>query len=604
MYHFSEGGSMCGIVGCVGKEKCVPILLDGLKSLEYRGYDSAGMAYFNGGQIAITKAFGHVSNLEKEVNPGVNSFLGIAHTRWATNGAPSLKNAHPHRVGKITLVHNGIIENADEIKSRANYSFQSDTDSEVAAFVINKLYEETHDMVQALTLCNKELEGSYAFAILNEDEPTKLYTLKKSSPLIIGVGEHENFVASDIPAIISYTRKYIILEDEELAVIDEDKVSVYRDGRAITKEVRTSNLDATATRIDGYRHYMMKEIHEQPETLRKTIEKLIHNGSFDASLPTLSQYDSVEIIGCGSAYHVGCVGKSLFQDYAHVFCNAFIASEYRYEENLHYGKPLIIFISQSGETADTLACLRKVKEEGLDTLAIVNTKESSIAREAGKVVYIEAGPEIAVATTKAYTAQLAVLSILALKATAEHNPEFSVSPVMESFFRLPMVLQKVLEDDSQIRDIADHIYQEHDIFFLGRKVDYAICLEASLKLKEISYLHSEAYPAGELKHGTISLIQDKTPVISIITDSSIASKTISNVKEVLARGAYSIIFTTFDLESDDSLYEYLVLVPKLDPFVQSIVVVVLLQLLAYYVADNNGCSIDKPKNLAKSVTVE
>lgn len=595
---------MCGIVGCIGQEKCIPILLDGLKSLEYRGYDSAGMAYFSGGQVAITKALGKVSNLEEKVNPGINSFLGIAHTRWATNGSPSISNAHPHRVGKITLVHNGIIENADTIKGQSNYAFQSDTDSEVAAYVINRLYEESHDMVQALTNCIKELEGSYAFAILNEDEPNKLYAIKKSSPLIIGIGNHENFVASDIPAIISYTKNYILLEDEEMAIITEDRVAVYRDGKAISKEVRTSNLDATATKIDGYRHYMMKEIHEQPETIRKTIEKLIQNGSFCDVVPSLAPYDSVEIIGCGSAYHVGCVGKNLFEENAHMFCNAFIASEYRYEENLHYGNPLVIFISQSGETADTLACLRKVKEEGLDTLAIVNAKESSIAREANRVIYIEAGPEIAVATTKAYTAQLAVLSILALKATSEKNSNFSVPSVMESFFRLPEVLHKILADDSEIHEIADHIYQEHDIFFLGRKVDYAISLEASLKLKEISYLHSEAYPAGELKHGTISLIRDRTPVISIITDPSIASKTISNVKEVLARGAYSILFTTFDLKEDSSLYEYLVQVPKVDPFVQPIVVVVLLQLLAYYVADNNGCSIDKPKNLAKSVTVE
>ena len=595
---------MCGIVGCIGKEKCIPILLDGLKSLEYRGYDSAGMAYFNGGQVAITKALGKVSNLEEKVNPGINSFLGIAHTRWATNGIPSVSNAHPHRVGKITVVHNGIIENADAIKSAANYDFQSDTDSEVAAYVMNQLYEKYHDMVKVLTECTKKLEGSYAFAILNEEEPNKLYALKKSSPLIIGLGNRENFVASDIPAIISYTRKYIILEDGEMAVITEDRVSVYRDGKAITKEVRTSNLDATATKIDGYRHYMMKEIHEQPETIQKTIEKLIKNGSFCDTVPSLKEYDSIEVIGCGSAYHVGCVGKSLVEEYAHMFCNAFIASEYRYAENIHYGKPLIIFISQSGETADTLACLRKVKEDGMDTLAIVNAKESSIAREADRVIYIEAGPEIAVATTKAYTAQLAVLSILALKAASERNHDFSISHVMESFFRLPSVLQKLLEDDSKIHEIADHIYQQHDIFFLGRKVDYAISLEASLKLKEISYLHSEAYPAGELKHGTISLIQEGTPVISIITDPSIASKTISNVKEVLARGAYSILFTTFDLEEDSSLYQYLVQVPKVDPFVQPIVVVVFLQLLAYYVADNNGCSIDKPKNLAKSVTVE
>lgn len=597
---------MCGIVGCVGKEKCIPILINGLKSLEYRGYDSAGIAYNMGGAVIIEKATGKVANLENNLNSNVNSYLGIAHTRWATNGEPNEINAHPHKVGKIILVHNGIIENANEIKKNVNYNFKSQTDTEVCAYVTNKLLEENNDdMVKALTLCQETFTGSYALAIIKEDDPNTLYALKNSSPLIIGVGDHTNYVASDVPAIIKYTDKYIILDDYEMAVIRENQISVYKSGMPITKKIRKSNINLAAIKKSDYNHFMLKEIFEQSDTITNTIKKYINNGIIQkGAFPDFTKYDSIEIVGCGSAFHVGCVGKSLIEEYTDKFVKCEIASEYRYSNNVHYGKPLAIFISQSGETADTLASLKMVKESSIDTLAIVNTKESSIAREADSVIYIEAGPEIAVATTKAYTAQLSILSLITLIMANDTNNISNIEYQINEFSNIGSVIKRVLDKSLVIKEIAKDIYKEKDIFFIGRKVDYSICLEGSLKLKEISYIHSEAYPAGELKHGTISLIEQNTPVISVITDEKIASKTLSNIEETLARGSKSIIFTIFDFSNQGINYKHLVTMPKTSKFLQPIIAVIYLQLLAYYVADFNGCDIDKPKNLAKSVTVE
>lgn len=594
---------MCGIVGYIGKDKCIPKIIYGLESLEYRGYDSAGIAYKKGKKIIIEKEQGRLSNLTESLKMDENAYLGIGHTRWATHGKPSKVNSHPHSSNEITLVHNGIIENYEELKAELpGYKFKSETDTEVVSALIDKLYKEEKDMLKVLNSLKDYLKGSYALGILvNGDD--KLYCIRHDSPLIIGVSEDGNFIASDVPAILKYTNMYYLLLNDEYAVLTEDEVLIYNaEGKLENKTLLTFEGSPDAAMKNGYEHFMLKEINEQPRVIMDTIKEYI--SSYDEMkkrLSFLDKFEEIDIVGCGSAYHVGMVGKSLIEKYGHVRVNVDIASEYRYTEHIYRKKHLIILISQSGETADTLAVLRKAKEQGITTMAIVNVVGSSIAREADKVLYIKAGPEIAVATTKAYSCQLMLLSIIAAYLGIK-NKVLDESIFVE-YESISDRLENILKDTSDTEEIAKRIKDHKDIFYLGRKIDYSLCMEASLKLKEISYIHSEAYAAGELKHGTISLVDVGTPVISIITDEDIKLKTLSNVKEVRARGALSIVITDQEIEDDD-IYEILVKIDKVPDLISSVLAIVKCQLIAYYVAKLNGCDIDKPRNLAKSVTVE
>ncbi len=594
---------MCGIVGYVGKDRCIPKIIKGLEALEYRGYDSAGIAYKVGDQINILKEKGRIKSLKEIVNEDINSYIGIGHTRWATHGKPCKVNSHPHKVGKITLVHNGIIENYEELKlSLKEYKFKSETDSEVVTALIDKLYKEEKDMLKVLAKLKEYLVGSYALGIL-VDGQDEIYAIRKDSPLVIGISEEGNFIASDVPAILEYTNMYYLLLNNEYAVLTFDDVTIYdQEGNISTKSLEMFEGSKESAMKNGYEHYMLKEIFEQPKVVMATIKEYI--SSYDdlkEKMNVLEKCEAIDIVGCGSAYHVGLVGKMLITKYAKIPVNVEIASEYRYTDHIYNKHHLIILISQSGETADTLAVLRKVKQEGLDTLAIVNVVGSSIAREADKVLYIKAGPEIAVATTKAYLCQMVLLSLIALYLGINKNT--LDKKLLNEYKQLDKLIEQELVRKDELEEIANLIYKNKDIFYLGRKIDYALCMEASLKLKEVSYLHSEAYAAGELKHGTISLIESKTPVISIITDDDIRYKTLSNVKEVCARKALSIIISNEEVK-DKTLYSRLILIPKVHELFSGILVMVNCQLIAYYVAKLNNCDIDKPRNLAKSVTVE
>lgn len=583
---------MCGIVGYIGSREPKNILLDGLKNLEYRGYDSAGIALKNNNQVQVIRGLGRISCLEEKINnmDVIKANMGIAHTRWATHGEPNEANAHPHTSGMVTLVHNGIIENFSEIKEKlikTGVVFKSDTDSEVLAALINYYYD--NDPVLAIEKAIKDVKGSYALGIIFADQD-KLFAVRKDLPLIIGYGEKEFFIASDISAIIKYTNKYSLLDENEIAVLDFDGIVVTKAGKKIEKEILVTDLKAEDREKNGYEHYMLKEIMEEPIVLEKTLKPFIDDFF---KIPDLSDYEEIHIVACGSAMYAGMVGKTLLEENSNIRVMCEVASEYRYKKVLYDRKTIVIVISQSGETADAIAAMRKAKENGVETLAIVNVKGSTIARESDKQIYIEAGPEIAVATTKAYILQVAVMALLACRVANE-------SKIVGELKKLPRLLREVIDRRDIYLKIAKDIYKRDDIFFIGRKIDYAISLEGSLKLKEISYIHSEAYQAGELKHGTISLIDKGTPVFAIITDEDIMDKTISNVCEVKARGAKVIVVSNVENDVGD----YLILVPKVSSFLQSILVVPCLQLIAYEVAKLKGCDIDKPKNLAKSVTVE
>ncbi len=592
---------MCGIIGYIGKDKCIPKIISGLESLEYRGYDSSGISYILNGKIKIEKEVGKIENLKKIINMDLESYIGIGHTRWATHGKPCKENSHPHQSGKITLVHNGIIENYEELKNNLkDYHYVSETDSEVVASLIDSLYKKDNEMVKVLNSLKDYLIGSYALGILVENSD-KLYAIRKNSPLIIGVSESGNFIASDVPAILRYTNKYYLLDNDEYAILEKDKVTIYNNGKVEEKELLTFEGSVDSAMKNGYDHFMLKEIYEQKDVVLKTIKKYLDINNLKELLTGLENYTGIDIVGCGSSYHVGLAGKSLITKYGKIPVNVEIASEYRYQEHFYTDKHLIILISQSGETADSLAVLRQVKEKNIDTLAIVNVIGSSIAREADKVIYTKAGPEISVATTKAYSCQFIILSLIAFYLGLKNN--LVKEEDIKIYHDLEKEIADILEDTTDTKEVANMIHDRKDIFYLGRKIDYSLCMEASLKLKEISYLHSEAYAAGELKHGTISLIDDSTPVISIITDDSIALKTLSNVKEVCARGAISIIISNKEIE-DKNVYQKLILVPKVSEFIEPILVMIKCQLIAYYVAKVNGCDIDKPRNLAKSVTVE
>ena len=581
---------MCGIIGYVGEKRfSIDVIIDGLKHLEYRGYDSAGIAYVKDNNVVIEREVGRISNLESVLKKDT-SHIGIGHTRWATHGKPTKENAHPHKVGNITLVHNGIIDNFMELKSTLmseGYTFKSDTDTEVAAAYIDSLYKENNDMIKSLSICVNKFLGSYAFGIINELETDVLYALRKDSPLIIGVGENENFIASDVPSILKYTNKYIDIENDEIVKITKDEVTVYdKNCNIVNKEISVFEGDANLVEKNGYETYMLKEIHEEAEVIKKTSESSI---DFD-----ITKYDEIDIVACGSAYHAGLVGKYMIEKLCNIKVNVCIASEYQYDKHFYKGKTLVIAISQSGETADTKKCVNIANDMGVDTLGIVNVKGSSIARICKHVIYTLAGPEIAVATTKAYLAQITTLILLAVK-----NSKEKINT--EDLQKLPYYIETLINKD--YTSLANMLYTKDDIYFIGRGIDYALCMEGSLKLKEISYIHSEAYAAGELKHGTISLISEGTPVIVVATSDELYLKTISNAKEVKARGAYVILVTDKEV-INEGVYDELISIPKVTEELRPILTIIPLQLISYEVAKLRGNDIDKPKNLAKSVTVE
>lgn len=588
---------MCGIVGYAGKEKVLNKILTGLKSLEYRGYDSAGIAYVKDGKVKIIKKKGPIKNLEKKINYDEETNLGISHTRWATHGEANDINSHPHRQGKITLVHNGIIENYDELKKeliKKGYEFKTSTDTEVAAGVIDDLYKEEKDMLKVLNKATYILKGSYAFNIINDDIPNVIFGTRKDSPLIVGIGENENILASDIPAILHITNKYVVLDNYDIVCLTKDSIRYYnRDGIEINKEEKEFTDEKEAISKNGYEHFMLKEINEEPEIVKKLLNLYTENGKVK-DIFNISKYKSIDIVACGSASFAGQLGKYYIEKYMGIRVNVYFASEYRYQTNFFNKDTLVILISQSGETADTLASLKLAKENNIDTLAIVNRHESSIAREAKYVIYTEAGIEIAVATTKAYLAQVLVLLLLAIKGNKQEEE------IVSSLKLLPNIFTKYI-NEYDYEEIAKVLKNKTNIFYLGRLVDYYLAMEGSLKLKEISYIHSEAFQAGELKHGSISLIDKDFGVIAVVTDKEISEKTISNLKEVETRGAHIVTITNI---KDDDFSKYKILLDDYNEVLNPLLAIIPMQLLAYNVAKLKGCDIDKPRNLAKSVTVE
>ncbi len=599
---------MCGIVGYVGNRDTSEVLLKGLETLEYRGYDSAGIALF-GKSEQILKTQGRVRDLVRLLAKQqlISAKMGFAHTRWATHGEASDRNAHPHHIGSVTLVHNGIIENYQELKKELmalGYHFQSDTDTEVLGALIDYGVKEEKDVLKALESVRRRVRGSYAICFHLDGEDA-FYAMRKDSPLVIGIGKDETLIASDLQVFVPYMKQYLLLKEGEIAKVTLDGVAVYEKGQKVSKEVKTSNLSTTEVGKGIYPHYMLKEIMEEESVLRNLLDHyLLEDGSF-SGFPQ-EDYDEIEMIGCGSAYYAGMIGKYLIETFGDVPVRCEIASEYRYQKHFPKSHILSIFISQSGETADTIASLRLAKELGHHTLGIVNVSSSTIAREADALLEIYAGPEVAVATTKAYLAQVMVLSLLALH-FGIHKKLISCEELIwlkEDLRSIPTLLGTILADRKKYQSLAINIKDHNDIFFLGRGIDYAMSLEGSLKLKEISYSHSEAYQAGELKHGTISLIEEHTPVIAILTDETLKDKTISNIEEVKARGAWVLLVTTEKLDHDATFVDEKIVVPSISPLFQSVLVVPVLQLLAYEVALAKGLDIDKPRNLAKSVTVE
>lgn len=589
---------MCGIVGYAGKTNVIKNIMTGLKSLEYRGYDSSGIAYLDkNNNIKIYKKVGQIKNLDQILNYEDEASLGISHTRWATHGGVTDTNAHPHNQGKITLVHNGIIENYEELKKeleKEGYNFKSSTDSEVAAVLIDKLYKENKDMLKTLIKLKEILKGSYAFNIINSDIPNKIYGIRKDVPLIVGVSNHGNMFASDIPAILHVTNKYIVLNNNEIVELEQDNVKYYNsEGKEITKEVKEYAGTIDSISKNGYEHFMLKEINEESEVVKNILNLYTKNNKIK-DIYNIKKYKNIDIVACGSASFAGQIGKYYIEKYANIKTEVYYASEYRYQKNFFTKDTLVILISQSGETADTLAALKLAKENGINTLAIVNRRDSSIAREADSVIYTEAGIEVAVATTKAYLAQVLILLLLAFK---DNNKE---TKLLEDLKLLPNLITKYI-NEYDYSNIANILKDKEHIFYLGRGIDYYLSMEGSLKLKEISYIHSEAFQAGELKHGSISLIDKDFGVVSVVTDKTISDKTISNLKEVSARGAKIITITNI---KDNNFADYTILVEDYDEILNPLLVIVPMQMLAYNVAKLRDCDIDKPRNLAKSVTVE
>ncbi len=609
---------MCGIVGYVGSKQAAPILLDGLSKLEYRGYDSAGIAVIDNDKIDLKKAKGRLAVLSEKIDGGaaMHGTVGIGHTRWATHGEPSDVNSHPHlsMSGRFAVVHNGIIENYISLKKKLiskGFEFVSETDTEVIAHLFEYYYKG--DIVDAMIKVIERVEGSYALGVLCSDFPDRFVAVRKASPMIVGLGEGENFIASDVTAILKHTRNVYYLEDNEIVVLERDNVTVYNmDKEEVEKEVFVVNWDVSAAEKGGYEHFMMKEMEEQPKALHDTISPRIKDGKIvldDISLTTedIKKIRKIFIVACGSAYHVGFVGKYIIEKMCRIPVEVQVASEFRYCDPLVGKDDLVIVISQSGETADTLAGLKEAKNHGARILSIVNVVGSAIANASDDVIYTWAGPEIAVATTKAYSTQLAVMYLISLYMADKLGMVTSgeYAKYLKDIEALPEKVKEILEHKDNIQYLASLFYSSHSIFFIGRNLDYAVSLEGSLKLKEISYIHSEAYAAGELKHGTISLIEEGTLVVALATGNDLFDKTISNVKEVKARGAVVMGLTTREHYDDMAdVCDHVVIIPDSDEFTLPSLAVVPLQLFGYYVASLKGCDIDKPRNLAKSVTVE
>lgn len=612
---------MCGIVGYVGNEQAAPILLNGLAKLEYRGYDSAGIAVRDGeSPVEVVKAKGRLKALEEKTNNGlaIKGTCGIGHTRWATHGEPSENNAHPHISDDYNVVgvHNGIIENYQELKDKLvknGYEFYSSTDTEVAIKLIDYYYKKyEHTPVDAINHAMVRIRGSYAFAIMFKEYPDEIYVARKDSPMILGVSDGNCYVGSDVPAILNYTRNVYYIGNMEIGRLADGNITFYNlDGDEIEKELVEIKWDAKAAEKGGYEHFMMKEIHEQPKAIADTLNSVLKDGKLDLSAVELSDEEikkisQIYIVACGSAYHVGVVAQYVMEDLAKIPVRVELASEFRYRKPLLDPDGLVIVISQSGETADSLAALRLAKDKELKTLGIVNVVGSSIAREADNVFYTLAGPEISVATTKAYSTQLIAAYCLAIQ-FARVRGEIAddvYSTYLEELKTIPDKIEKILEDKERIQWFAAKVANSKDIFFIGRGIDYAVSLEGSLKLKEISYIHSEAYAAGELKHGTISLIEDNILVIGVLTQSELYEKTISNMVECKSRGAYLMGLTTYGKYEVEDTVEFTVYIPKIDEHFAASLAVVPLQLLGYYVSVAKGLDVDKPRNLAKSVTVE
>ncbi len=607
---------MCGIVGYTGVQSASPILLDGLKKLEYRGYDSAGIAVMNDSRITISKVTGRIANLCEKTGDGKNvpGIMGIGHTRWATHGAPTEENAHPHlsNDGRFAVVHNGIIENYIALREeliKNGYHFESETDTEVIVHLIEMYYKG--DMRKALIKTANRLRGSYALGVICTEEPGKIYAIREASPLILGAGVNENFFASDVTALVSHTRNVIYLEDGEFAEISGDSIDVFDClGHTIDKKMTHIMWDVQAAEKGGYEHFMLKEIMEQPAAVKATISPRIRDGKivFDELKLTakdLIRIRKVVITACGSAYYAGCAGKYALERISHLPVEVELASELRYNDPMIDNHTLLIVISQSGETADTIAALKECKARGARTLAIVNVVGSTVAKLADDVVYTWAGPEIAVATTKGYTTQVTLLCMLSVWFAEMMGLEDENYPrYVKELQSLPRMIQQAIDMNSPIPSLAKKYHASKSIFFIGRNTDYAVSLEGALKMKEISYLHSEAYAAGELKHGTIALIEEHTPVIALCCNPAIMEKTLSNIVEVKSRGAEVLALTFKSNQRIVSVADDLMFIPKVEPLFSAVVEIVPLQLLAYYVAKENGCDIDKPKNLAKSVTVE
>ena len=606
---------MCGIVGYVGKRNAQDVLLDGLEKLEYRGYDSAGVALALEGGIRVVKSKGRLAELRKRlaVEALARSGCGIGHTRWATHGEPSDVNSHPHSTPRVSIVHNGIIENYGVLKERLmakGYTFESETDTEVLVKLIDSCYEG--EPLKALRAALAMVRGSYALAVLFRDFPDTLFAVKRESPLIVGWGEEENFMASDIPALLKYTRRYSVLEEGDMAVVNADGIRFYNEfAEPVEREVLTANWDQEAAEKGGYPHFMLKEINEQPAAITATVSPRVENGLPDLRVPELTderlrRIGTVHLVGCGTAMHAGMVGKAAIEALARVPAQVEIASEFRYRNPILRPEDLVIIISQSGETSDTLAALKLAKSRGVPVLAIVNVVGSSIARAADYVMYTYAGPEIAVASTKAYMVQMCVLYLFALRLAYARGmqTDAEIRRLTAELLRAGEVIKPRLADCEQIKYLASRFVNTQSCFFIGRGFDYSLSLEGSLKLKEISYVHSDAYAAGELKHGTISLVTDGVPVIALATQKQVYEKTISNAKETKSRGAKVLLFTTRDAVVPDGVADYVVRLDDYDDLLMPLQLIVPLQLFAYYMAVLRGCDVDKPRNLAKSVTVE
>lgn len=606
---------MCGIVGYIGTQKAVPILLDGLTKLEYRGYDSAGISTIENSKITITKDKGRVKNLSELLkDSNSTSTIGIAHTRWATHGKPSKTNSHPHtdNTNKFSVVHNGIIENYTDIKKFLmdnGYKFISETDTEVIPNLISYYYASGNDFLKSVNLACNDLEGSYAIEVLCEDFPDRIIVAKKDSPLVIGTSKDSNYIASDIPAVLSYTKDFYLLEDGDIVEIYANKLNFYnKDLNPIKKKIEKISWDASAIEKNGYDDFMLKEINEQVVSIRETIgfklnKENIELDNISLSKDFLSNINKIFIVACGTAMHAGLAVKSIFENLCQIPVEVDMASEFRYRNPLVNEHTLAIFISQSGETADTIQALKLAKEKGATTLALSNVIGSSITREADLYIYTHAGPEIAVASTKAYTAQVVLLNIIALyiAQTLETVDNDTIEEIKKQILLLPSKVEETLKDDTIIKKLADDIYDVKDTFFIGRGIDYPVAMEGSLKLKEISYIHSEAYAGGELKHGPIALVENNFPVIGIMTDKKLLEKSESNLQEVISRGAKTIVITN---QKIDKKFDYVIEIPEINKYLSPILSVIPLQLLSYYISKKKGLDVDKPRNLAKSVTVE